>query len=320
MKGNEHNCSQVWVQQDVEEELGKSLRIVCDKIRVLEERKLNLQSTVLLPSGILAKWLFKKFNIQGNNHMGDSIRSVWQGITEEARLQIYSESVGHKVKVQQQQSVIEAELEKLRLKLKCFTAKIKPEGKNLSVCNFFQGEDLEDRILDYACQECGKIYQTRDSFSKHKNKKHPWQLQHQLVPVEPVPLVPVEHVPLVPVEPVPLEPVEPVPLEPVQPVPLEPVQPVPLAPVQPVPVPDDPVPFVSPTTSKNGSVSFTSGKLRLGLYKRPVPKDNCNTKSAATTAKVCRQLPLQPNSEIHLRVSQATLIIVPIWPTAKKQV
>ncbi|KZR99375.1 Uncharacterized protein APZ42_004778, partial [Daphnia magna] len=249
--------------------------------------------------GILAKWLFQKFDIQGNNLMGDSIRSVWQGITEEARLQIYSQSVVQKVKVQQQESVIEAEIEKLRLKLKCLTAKIKPEGKNLSVCNFFQGKDLEDRIVDYACQECGKIYQSRGSLSKHKNQKHPWQLQHQLVPVEPVPLVPVEHVPLVPVEPVPLEPVEPVPLEPVQSVPLEPVQPVPLEPVQPVPVPDDSVPFVSPTTSKSGST--TTGKLRLGLSKRPFPKDNCNTESAATTAKVCRQLPLQPNSEIRLR-------------------
>ncbi|KZR96996.1 Uncharacterized protein APZ42_008356, partial [Daphnia magna] len=212
-------------------------------------------------------------------------------ITEEARLQIYSESVRQQVKVQQQESVIEAEIEKLRLKLKCLTAKIKPEGKNLSVCNFFQGEDLEDRVVDFACQECGKIYQTRAAFFKHKNQKHPWQLQHQLVPVE--------HVPLVPVEPVPLEPVEPVPLEPVQSVPLEPVQPVPLEPVQPVPVPDDSVPFVTPTTLKSGST--TTGKLRLGLSKRPFPKNNLNTESAATTAKVCRQLPLQPNSEIRLR-------------------
>lgn len=104
-----------------------------------------------------------------------------------------------KVKVQQQESEIEVELEKLRLKLKCLTGKITPEEKNLSVCNFFQGEDLEERKLDYVCHECGKIYKTRCSVLRHKNEKHPWQLQLQpvpLVPDDPVPLVPVDSVPI----------------------------------------------------------------------------------------------------------------------------
>ncbi|KAK4013109.1 hypothetical protein OUZ56_025349 [Daphnia magna] len=56
----EHNLSQAWLQQDVGEGLEKLMRIVCDKIRVLEERKLQLQCNVLLSGGILALWLFKK--------------------------------------------------------------------------------------------------------------------------------------------------------------------------------------------------------------------------------------------------------------------
>ncbi|KZS10830.1 Uncharacterized protein APZ42_024601, partial [Daphnia magna] len=245
----EHNLSQAWLQQDVGEGLEKLMRIVCDKIRVLEERKLQLQCNVLLSGGILALWLFKKYNINGNNLMGHTIRSVWQGISEEARFQLYSESLRQKEKVQKQER-----------------------------------EDLEQRKLDYVCQEscCGKIFKSRDSFWKHKNKKHPWQLQ-----LQPVPSVTVQPVPPVPVQPVSLVPVQPVSLVPVQPVPLVPVQPVPLVPPL--------------ATSKSGSVPFATGKLCLGIYKRPVPKDNSDSVIAPKSSKVCKQPPLQPNPDIRFR-------------------
>ncbi|KAK4012913.1 hypothetical protein OUZ56_025163 [Daphnia magna] len=110
--------------------------------------------------------------------MGDTIRSFWQGISEEARLQLYCESLRQTEKVQQQASEIEIDVEKLRVKLKCLTGKLSPREKDKSVCHYFQGDIIEGRKLEYFGMEsgCGKSFKTRDAFGKHRSKNHPWKI------------------------------------------------------------------------------------------------------------------------------------------------
>ncbi|KAI9565390.1 hypothetical protein GHT06_009182 [Daphnia sinensis] len=163
----ESNSSESWTQLAIEKELEKRIRQVCDEIRVLEERKLNLPCLALSPAGILAQWLFKKYCISGNNLMENAIRSVWQGISEEARLQLYCESLRQTEKVQQQASAIKRNIEKLRVQLKCLTEKLSTQEEKTACVK-----------LEYFCIEpgCGKIFQSRDSFAKHRNRNHPWQI------------------------------------------------------------------------------------------------------------------------------------------------
>ncbi|KAK4012912.1 hypothetical protein OUZ56_025162 [Daphnia magna] len=51
----ESNSSEAWTQPAIDKEMEKRIRQICDEIRVLEERKLNLPCSALLLAGILAQ-------------------------------------------------------------------------------------------------------------------------------------------------------------------------------------------------------------------------------------------------------------------------
>ncbi|KZS10459.1 Uncharacterized protein APZ42_025077 [Daphnia magna] len=273
----ESYSSEAWTQPAIESEILKRIRQICDEIRVLQERKLNLSCTALQPVGILAQWLFKKYNISGNNLMGDTISSVWQGISEEARLQLYCESLRQTEKVKQQASQIEIDAEKLRVESKCLTEKLPPREKDKSVCQYFQGDIIEGQKMEYFCMEagCGKSFKTRGSFYKHRSRNHPWMMMPSvsvaaITIASPVVLPAVVSSVSVPLPVFPSEPVIPL---------------------------------------KCGSVSLPTGKPRIGLYKRPVPKDIVDS----VPAKVFKIPLMQPKgtsfngfpSDAHYRANEA---------------
>ncbi|KAK4024416.1 hypothetical protein OUZ56_009838 [Daphnia magna] len=82
------------------------------------------------------------------------------GISEEARHQLDAECERPKIKVHQQQSVIDEEIRVLRLRLKTLSDKLTPSGKDNSVCEFFEGECMQDIGPTFMCFEknCGKVF------------------------------------------------------------------------------------------------------------------------------------------------------------------
>ncbi|KZS18689.1 Uncharacterized protein APZ42_015233 [Daphnia magna] len=172
------NNFQQWSQPDGDEKIVALLRKTCQDIRNLTQRKMELRHTELLPGGILAKWVCKKFNIVGNNLMGETLRSVWEGISEEGRHQLYAESERQKIKVHQQQSVIDEEIRVLRLRLKTLSDKLTPSEKDNNVCEFFEGECMQDIEPTFMCFEnnCGKVFKQRCGLKRHVLNFHPWQL------------------------------------------------------------------------------------------------------------------------------------------------
>ncbi|KAK4036462.1 hypothetical protein OUZ56_028516 [Daphnia magna] len=257
----ESYSSEAWTQPAIESEILKRIRQICDDIRVLQERKLNLSCTALQPVGILAQWLFKKYNISGNNLMGDTISSVWQGISEEARLQLYCESLRQNEKVNQQATQIEMDADKLRVELKCLTEKLHPREKDKSVCQYFKGDIIQGQKMEYFCMEagCGKSYKSRDSFYHHRSRNHPWMMMPSMSDAA---ITIASHVVL------------------------------PAVASSSVSVPTSVHTSVHPV-----SVSLPTGKPRIGLYKRPFPKDIVVSLSVGG-AKLPRQM-LDTRTETH---------------------
>ncbi|KAI9558468.1 hypothetical protein GHT06_015255 [Daphnia sinensis] len=253
---------QEWSQPDGDEKIVASLQKTCQDIHNLTQRKMEISHTELLPGGILAKWLCKKYHIDENQLM-------------EAKHQLYAECERQRSKVHQQQSVLDEEIRVLRLRLKTLSEKLTPSEKDNSVYEFFQGERMQDIEPKFMCFEnnCGKVFKKRANLNRHAKQRHPWQLMPAVQPTvnastcnsaSVCAVFSQTHVPTV-------------------------VVPTVVVPSVVVPSVVEPSVVEPPKVPPSKVSSFKSVTPRLGLYKRPGPQ------LCVGQAKLPKQIP-EPNN------------------------
>ncbi|KAI9559473.1 hypothetical protein GHT06_013465 [Daphnia sinensis] len=73
--------------------------------------------------------------------------------------------------MQRQQSALDEEIYMLRLRLKTLSVKLTTNEKDNGVCNFFEGDFMQDVEPKYMCFECncGKVFKSCDGRPAAKN-------------------------------------------------------------------------------------------------------------------------------------------------------